>query len=166
MKARIDNPVLTIPGALQAMQAFNGSAEGQGVPQETIALVQLRTSQINGCHVCVGLHCGILRKVGVTDQHLDAVANWRESREFSPAERAALALTEEVTRLADRPDAVPDEVWDEAARHYDERALSALLIGIAATTVFNLLNVAVRQPAVSENQIAELAAHGVRGLPQ
>lgn len=163
MEARINNPVLTIPGALEAIRAFNGSAEGQGVPGQTLGLVQLRASQINGCHVCVGLHCSILRNGGLTDEHVDAVANWRESQEFSLAERAALALTEEVTRLADRPDAVPDEVWDEAARHYDGRALSALLIGIAATTVFNLLNVAVRQPDVTEHQLAELAGQRVRG---
>jgi alkylhydroperoxidase family enzyme len=75
---------------------------------------------------------------------MDAVANWRETELFSPAERAALALTEEVTRLADRPDAVPDDVWEEAARHYDERGLSALLIGIAAITLINQLNVAIR----------------------
>ena len=162
MKARINNPMLSVPGALEAFQAFAHSAEGLGVSEETIGLVQLRTSQVNGCHVCVSLHCGILRKVGAVDAHIDAVANWRESGEFTPAERAALALAEEVTRLADRPDAVPDEVWDEAARYYDERGLSALLIGIAATSVANMMNVAVRQQPVSNEQIAKLAAQGVR----
>ena len=164
MQARITNPVMTIPGALEAFHAFGALAKGQGVPEQTIELVQLRASQINGCHVCTGLHCSIMRRGGETDERLDAVENWRESQEFGPAERAALALTEEVTRLADRPDAVPDEVWEEAARHYDERGLSALLIGIAAITIVNQFNVASRQPDVTEEQIAQLlAAQAARG---
>jgi AhpD family alkylhydroperoxidase len=164
MQTRITSPAMAIPGALEAFHAVNALAKGQGVPEQTIELVQLRASQINGCHVCVGLHCSIMRRGGETDARVDAVANWRESQEFGPAERAALALTEEVTRLADRPDAVPDEVWEEAARHYDERALSALLIGLAALTIVNQFNVATRQPDVTEEQITHLlAAHGDRG---
>ena len=149
MAARINHPLMTIPGAMEAFHTFGGLAKGHGIPEQTIELVQLRASQINGCHVCIGGHCIILRRSGETDERLDAVGNWRQSALFTPEERAALALTEEVTRLADRPDAVPDEVWDEAARHYDERALSALLIGIAAITLINQLNVATRMPAGS-----------------
>ena len=144
LTARINHPLATIEGGIDAFHAFGALAKDQGVPERTIELLQMRASQINGCHHCIGLHCGILRKGGESEERMDAVANWRETELFSPAERAALALTEEVTRLADRPDAVPDDVWEEAARHYDERGLSALLIGIAAITLINQLNVAIR----------------------
>ena len=89
-------------------------------------LVHLRASQINGCSVCVDMHARELKKAGETDERLFAVAAWRDTPYFTDAERAALALTEAVTRLSDRPDPVPDEIWDEAARHYDETALAAL----------------------------------------
>jgi alkylhydroperoxidase family enzyme len=75
------------------------------------------------------------------------VAAWRDAPYFNDAARAALALTEAVTRLSDRPDPVPDEIWKEAARHYDERALGALLIAIATVNVWNRLNVATKQVA-------------------
>lgn len=147
MEARIVHPFYTVPGALEAFHALGASAEGHGVPSETIQLVQLRASQINGCEVCIGGHCTLMRRAGETDERLDAVADWANSERFSAAERSALALAEEVTRLADRPDAVPDEVWDEAARHFDEVALGALLIGIVTINVVNRLNVATRMPA-------------------
>ncbi len=149
MTARIPHPVMIIPGALEALHALGATAEEQGVPRQTIELVRLRASQINGCEVCVGGHCIILRRAGETEDRMDEVANWRQSQKFDAAERAALGLTEEATRIADRPDAVPDDVWDEAARHYDERGLSALLIAIASSTVYNQLNVSVRLPAGS-----------------
>jgi alkylhydroperoxidase family enzyme len=75
------------------------------------------------------------------------VAAWREAPWFTDAERAALALAEAITRLADRPDAVPDPVWDEAARHYDEPQLAALILWIATTNLFNRLNATIREPA-------------------
>ena len=125
MTARINHPLMTIEGGIDAFHAFGALARGQGVPERTIELLQMRASQINGCHHCIGLHCGILRKGGESEERMDAVANWRESGLFNPAERAALALTEEVTRLADRPDAVPDDVWEEAARHYDNGTSSS-----------------------------------------
>lgn len=87
------------------------------------------------------------RKSGESDERLHAVAAWRETPYFTAAERAALALTECVTRLSDRADPVPDDVWNEAARHHDERALSTLLLVIAQTNVFNRINVAVKQIA-------------------
>jgi AhpD family alkylhydroperoxidase len=107
----------------------------------------LRASQINGCSVCVDGHPRIARKLGETDERLFAVAAWRDAPYFTAAERAALALAEAVTRLDDRPDPVPDEVWDEAARHYDETALAGLVLAIAGINVWNRLNVATRQPA-------------------
>jgi alkylhydroperoxidase family enzyme len=90
-----------------------------------------------------------MRKEDETDERIFAVAAWRDTPFFTDAERAALALTEAVTRLADREDAVPDAVWREAALHYDERGLAALLLGIATINVWNRLNVSTKQPAGS-----------------
>ncbi len=89
------------------------------------------------------------KKAGETDERLFTVAAWRHTPYFSDAERAALALGEAVTRLADRPDAVPDEIWNEAAGHYDEKGLAALVLWISVTKVFNRLNVTTRQVAGS-----------------
>jgi AhpD family alkylhydroperoxidase len=141
----MSHPAIIVPEAMQALQALGASAEKGGVPARTIGLVQLRASQINGCGVCVDMHPRLLKKAGETDERLFAVAAWRDTPYFTDAERAALALTEAVTRLSDRPDPVPDEIWEEAARHYDERALAALLIAIAAINVWNRLNAATRQ---------------------
>jgi len=149
MKARMGQPVMVIPEAMQAMMALNTASEKGGVPHKTLGLVHLRASQINGCGLCVDMHPRMMKKLGETDQRLFAVAAWRDTPFFDDAERAALALTEAVTRLSDRSDAVPDEVWNEAAKHYDERALAALLLAISAINVWNRLNVATRQVAGS-----------------
>ena len=114
---------------------------------KTLALSHLRASQINGCSVCCDMGGRHARKAGESDERLFSVAAWRDAPYFSAAERAALALTEAVTRLSDREDPVPDAIWNEAARHYDEPALCALLLSIALTNVFNRLNVATRQVA-------------------
>jgi AhpD family alkylhydroperoxidase len=145
MQARIENPAVTVPGALDAFRALGASATAAGIPDITLYLVQLRASQINGCSVCVDLHSRELEHAGERPAHIFAVAAWRESTYFDEAERAALALTEAATRLADRSDAVPDEVWDEAARHYDEAQLAALVIAIATINAFNRVNAATRQ---------------------
>jgi AhpD family alkylhydroperoxidase len=147
MQARIGNPAMIVPGAMQALQALWAAAEKGGVPARTLGLVQLRASQINGCSVCVDMHPRFLKKGGETDERLFAVAAWRDTPFFSDAERAALALTEAVTRLSERPDPVPDDVWDDAARHYDEPALAALIIAIATINVWNRINVTTRQVA-------------------
>src|SRR2546421_9498974 len=147
MQARMKNPVFIVPGALQAVLALGEVAKKSGVPARTLDLVYLRASQINGCSVCVDMHARDLRKNGETDERLFSVAAWRDAPWFTEAERAALALTEAVTRLSDRPDPVPDEIWDEAARHYDERALAALILAIAMVNVWNRLNVSTRQVA-------------------
>jgi AhpD family alkylhydroperoxidase len=120
-----------------------------GLPPETLGLVHLRASQINGCSFCVDAGSRQAKKSGETDERLFAVAAWREAPYFTDAERAALALTEAVTRLSDRPDPVPDEIWAEAAKHFDEKGLAALLLWIATTNVYNRVNVSVRQPAGS-----------------
>jgi AhpD family alkylhydroperoxidase len=140
------NPVFLIPEAMQALQALHKAAEKGGVTPRIAGLVELRASQINGCSVCVDMHARELRKLGETDERLAAVAAWRHTPYFTDAERAALALTEAVTRLSDRQDPVPDAIWEEAARHYEEKALAALLIAIANINVWNRLNVAIAQP--------------------
>src|SRR5882757_4046503 len=119
MQARMSNPVMIVPDAMIAMQALGAAAEKGGVPSGTIGLIQLRASQINGCGVCVDMHCRSLKKAGETDERLFAVAAWRDAPYFTDAERAALALAEAVTRLSDRADPVSDEIWNEATRHYD-----------------------------------------------
>jgi AhpD family alkylhydroperoxidase len=150
VQSRMSNPVMIVPDAMQALQALAASAEQGGVPTETIGLIQLRASQINGCSVCVGGHCRILKKVGETDERLFAVAAWREAPFFTDAERAALALAEAVTRISDRADPVPDEIWEGAAQHYDEKGLASLLIAIASINVWNRFNVATKQVAGAE----------------
>jgi AhpD family alkylhydroperoxidase len=145
MEARISNPALTVPGAMQALQRFGNAARKAGVPATTHYLIELRASQINGCSVCVDMHSRELKNAGETDERIFAVAAWREAPYFNDAERAALALTEAATRLADRPDPVPDEVWAEAARQYDEPTLAALVISIAAINAWNRINATTRQ---------------------
>ena len=146
MQARMKNPAMIVPDAMQALQALAKSVE-EGVPPRTLALTHLRVSQINGCSACVDGGSRGARQAGETDERLFAVAAWREAPYFTDAERAALALAEAVTRLSDRPDPVPDEIWNEAARHYDERALAALTLAIATVNVWNRLNVTTRQVA-------------------
>ena len=119
----------------------------QRQPQSTMELVHLRASQINGCSACVTSGARSAKSAGETDDRLFAVAAWREAPFFTEAERSALALAEAATRLADRSDPVPDEVWDDATRHYDETQLAALVLWIATTNLFNRLNATTRQVA-------------------
>jgi len=147
MQARMTSPALLVPAAMKGLYAYGGSAANLGVPANTVAMVHLRASQINGCSVCVEMHSNDLKKGGETDERIFAVAAWQDAPYFTEAERAALALTEAVTRIADRPDSVSDEIWAEAGRHYDEQGLAALLIAISAINVWNRLNVATRQVA-------------------
>ncbi len=147
MQARLKNPAMINPEAMQALYALSKSTEKRGVPERTLGLVHLRASQINGCSVCLDMHARMMKKAGETDERLFAVAGWRDAPYFTEAERAALALTEAATRLSDRSDPVPDDVWEEAARHYDEQALAALVIAIATINVWNRLNVVTRQVA-------------------
>jgi AhpD family alkylhydroperoxidase len=147
MQARMKNPAMILPDAMQALQALSKSSEESGVPRRTIDLIHLRASQINGCSVCIDMHSRLAKKTGETDERLFAVAAWRDTPYFTDAERAALALTEAVTRLSDRADPVPDATWEEATRHYDEPALAALILSIASINVWNRLNVTTRQVA-------------------
>ena len=147
MQSRIKNPGLIIPEAMQALLALNAAIEKGGVPPTTMGLVHLRTSQINGCSVCVDMGWRMLKKEGDTDERLFAIAAWRDAPYFTEAERAALALAEAVTRLSDQSDPVTDNVWENATNHYDDKALAALLLSIGTTNLYNRLNVATRQVA-------------------
>jgi AhpD family alkylhydroperoxidase len=149
MQPRMQNPAQALDGAAKAIFGLINAVEQTDVPELTLGLVHLRASQINGCSFCVDGGVKSAKKNGESDERLHAVAAWRETPYFTDAERAALALAESVTRLADRPDAVSDEVWDEAAKHYDERGLAALVLNIATTNLFNRLNVSTRQAAGS-----------------
>jgi AhpD family alkylhydroperoxidase len=141
------NPAMVTPDALPALHNVHKAAMKSGLAQEVAYLVHLRASQINGCSYCTEMHARELKESGVPDEKIWAVGAWRESLRFTEAERAALALAECVTRIADRPDPVPDDVYDEAARHFDAAQLSGLLLEIAMINVWNRLNVAVRQPS-------------------
>jgi AhpD family alkylhydroperoxidase len=147
MQPRIKNPVTTLPGAMEGMQRLGAAARRSGLPASTLYLVEARASQINGCSVCLDMHSRELKAEGEDDTRVFMVGAWREAPYYSDAERAALALTEAVTRLADRSEAVPDEVWDEAARHYDERQLAGLVVAIASINAWNRINAATRQIA-------------------
>lgn len=147
MQPRMSNIATVIPDVVPVLQSLSKFAHKGGVPSKTIGLVELRASQINGCSVCVDMHPYYMKQSGETDERLFAVAAWRDAPYFTDAERAALALTEAVTRLSDRPDPVPNDVWEEAARHYDEKGLAALLIAIASINVWNRFNVATKQVA-------------------
>ena len=147
MQPRMNNPALLNPDAMKALGAVNEAARQGNIPATFHELMCLRASQINGCSVCIDGHWRIAKKAGETDERLFAVAAWRDTPYFTPAERAALALTEAVTRLSDRDDPVPDRVWDELIRHYDETDIVSLLLTIASINVWNRLNIATKQQA-------------------
>ena len=146
MQARMKHPAFLVPGVMDALQAL-GKATGAVLPHVTRHLVELRASQLNGCSQCVDMHAKEMKKTGETDERIFAVGAWRHAPYFTDAERAALALTEALTRLADQADPVPDALWAEVTRHYDERSLAALIVSIAQINVWNRLNAAVGQVA-------------------
>jgi AhpD family alkylhydroperoxidase len=145
MHARTENPAVSFPDAVRAFQGPGNAVRQADIPETTLELVKLRASQINGCSVCVDWHSRALEHAGEPAERIHTVAAWREAPYFTGAERAALALTEAVTRIADRQDPVPDHVWEEAAAHYAEAQLAALVIAIAAINAFNRVNAATRQ---------------------
>jgi AhpD family alkylhydroperoxidase len=147
MQARMKNPATIIPAAMQPIQALMTAVHAKGVPDELLEMVHLRVSQINGCSFCVDSGLKSLRKLGESDERIGLVSAWREAPYYTDTERAALELAEAATRLADRADAVSDEVWDTAADHFDEQQLAAILLMIAVTNLFNRLNAPVRQIA-------------------
>lgn len=147
MEPRMKNPAMILPDAGQAIQTLIATAYRGGVPRQTLELVHLRVSQINGCGACLDSGSRQGEKSGETDERLFALAGWRHAPYYTDAERAALELGETMTRFTDRSDAVPDAIWNEAARHYDEKGLAVLVLWIALVNVFNRVNVATGQVA-------------------
>ncbi|GII92156.1 carboxymuconolactone decarboxylase family protein [Sinosporangium siamense] len=143
MKTRL-NAAAHAKDAYAAFVSLDRFVRQSGLPDSTYELVKLRVSQINGCGYCVDLHSHEMRNAGETHQRLFSVGAWREAPWFTDAERAALALAEEGTRLADRGETTPDEVWQEAAKHYDRATLSALVIAIATINGLNRIGVTTR----------------------
>ncbi|HLX47979.1 MAG TPA: carboxymuconolactone decarboxylase family protein [Streptosporangiaceae bacterium] len=146
MTARIQNATAQ-PDVTTGVQHLFKAVYSGGIPRQTLELVHLRASQINGCSACVDAGAGNAAKAGVSPEKLLALAAWYENPLFDDAERAALALTEAATRLCDRPGAVTDEIWKEATKHYDEPQLQALVLMVAITNFFNRINTTFRVPA-------------------
>ena len=147
MSARMTNPAFALPEATRPVLDLGAAVLASGLPASTIELVNLRASQVNGCSECCHMHAGDLRKAGESDDRIDTVAGWRDAPWFTDAERAALALAEALTRVADHPDAVSDDVWAAVAEHFDERELAALVLAIATVNLWNRINIATRQVA-------------------
>ncbi|MFF7974514.1 carboxymuconolactone decarboxylase family protein [Streptomyces sp. NPDC007905] len=142
------NPAYVLPAALKGIGTIFQGIGGGGLPQELAEIVGLRASQINGRSACVYGHTVNLRKAGASEERIAGVVAWREAPCFTRAERAALQLTERVTRLADlSEEPVPDALWDEVAGHFDEKQLSALILTISLTNMFNRINATIREPA-------------------
>ncbi len=151
MDARLNLPALlgnpVAGNALKHIIAASKGLSDSTLPAATRELVMLRASQINGCAGCVDMHTKDAAHAGETPLRLHLVAAWREATVFTEAERAALELAEQGTRIADAAGGVPDEVWANAAKHYDDDQLAALVIQIAVINAFNRLNVITQQPA-------------------
>ncbi|MEU1052267.1 carboxymuconolactone decarboxylase family protein [Streptomyces sp. NPDC005876] len=150
MEARIDlfaNPVTR--KLFGHFQAAGKVLTDSSLPQATQELVKIRASQINGCGFCTDMHTKDAAHAGETPVRLNLIAAWREATVFTDAERAALELTEQGTRIADAAPGVTDEAWSNAAKHYDEDQLAALLSLIALINAYNRVNVLARQPAGS-----------------
>lgn len=148
MSARLD--VFAIPSASKVIKHFHSLGRlvaESPLPAATRELVSLRTSQINGCAVCIDMHTKEAAAAGESAVRLHLVAAWREATVFTDAERAALELAEQGTRIADGAGGVPEEVWERAAKHYDEEQLMALVTLIAFMNTANRLNVMLEQPA-------------------
>ena len=148
MEARMKNPANLLPGAVGGIQQVIKATHAAGVPEATLELVHLRASQINGCSPCAYAGMTNAKKAGWSDERLFSVATWRDAPYYTDAERAALQLAEKMTRLADRSgEAVPDELWEEIAEHYDEAQVAALITWIAMTNLFNRVNATIKEPA-------------------
>ncbi|MEU9396363.1 carboxymuconolactone decarboxylase family protein [Streptomyces sp. NPDC048324] len=146
--ARMKNPAMVLPDAMKGIQTLYQAMYQGGVAPQILELVHLRASQINGCSACVFAGVAGAKKHGESDERLHSVAAWREAPFFTDAERAALALTESATRIADRTGrAVSEEVWNEATEHFTEEQLSAIILMIALTNFFNRLNTTIEEPA-------------------
>ncbi|MGI5504378.1 carboxymuconolactone decarboxylase family protein [Lentzea sp. CA-135723] len=137
---RIANPMMSVPGAMQALLGLSEAAEKTGLDKNFLELVYLRVSLVNSCGVCIDYHGKLLRKAGETDERIRCVPAWRDVPYYSDAEKAAFALAEEMTHVH-----VSDAVWAEAAKHWSEEQLAGLTVAISAINVWNRLNVATGQ---------------------
>jgi len=148
MDARFDymNNAIAAKVAKYLISAGKVAADS-GLPTATRHLVEIRASQINGCAHCTDMHTKDAAHAGETPVRLNLVATWREATVFTEAERAALELAEEGTRLADAAAGVTDETWANAVKHYDEDQLAGLVSLIAVINSWNRLNVITQQPA-------------------
>jgi AhpD family alkylhydroperoxidase len=143
MPARMDIGALA-PAAYKAMAGLDAFVRHSALPKSLLDLIRLRASQINGCAYCVDLHSSDLKTDGESDARVFAVAAWQEGPFFTEQERAALALTESMTRLSEGGDRVPDDVWAQAGKHFDETDLAALVTAIATINAWNRFGVATR----------------------
>jgi AhpD family alkylhydroperoxidase len=148
MEARLD--YLASPLVMKVVRHINAAGavlRDSALPAATQELMKLRASQINGCGFCTDMHIKDALHAGEDQQRLNLVAAWREAKVFTDAERAALELTEQGTRIADAAGGVSDEVWANAAKHYDDDQLAALVALIALINAYNRMNVINQQPA-------------------
>jgi AhpD family alkylhydroperoxidase len=148
MEARLN--LFGSPVAAKILKYLNSAGKAvkdSTLPAATQHLVEIRASQINGCGYCTDMHTKDAAHAGESQQRLNLVAAWREATVFTEAERAALELTEQGTRIADAAGGVTDEAWANAAKYYDEEQLAALVSQIALINAWNRVNVIVRQPA-------------------
>ncbi|WP_314172795.1 carboxymuconolactone decarboxylase family protein [Streptomyces winkii] len=148
MNARLN--LFGAPGTakiLSSLTSANKVISDSTLPTATQHLVTLRASQINGCGFCTDMHTKDAAHAGESSLRINLVAAWREATVFTDAERAALELAEQGTRIADAAGGVTDEAWANAAKHYDEEQLAALVSLIALINAFNRMNVIVQQPA-------------------
>jgi len=144
MSPRMKNPSLVVPDALQPLLELTKSISKTGVPPQTLDLVRLRVSQINGRAVLIPVGARELKEAVDADDRLPMVAGWRDATCFNDAECAALELAEAATRLSGE-DPVPDEVWAEVARYYNEQELGALVLQIGVVNLWNRVNVAINE---------------------
>ncbi|MGW0948858.1 carboxymuconolactone decarboxylase family protein [Streptomyces sp. NPDC002623] len=148
MDARLNYFANPITGkALKYFMSAGRELKGLPLSATTQELVALRVSQINGCAVCIDMHTKEAAAAGESPVRLNLIAAWREATVFTEAERAALALAEQGTRVADAATGVSDEVWERAARHYDEDQLTALVLLVSFMNAVNRLNIITQQPA-------------------
>ncbi|MBT3154574.1 carboxymuconolactone decarboxylase family protein [Streptomyces sp. CHD11] len=148
MSPRMPNPSLVVPDVLPPMRALVKAVNSVGVPLQTLVLVHLRVSQINGRTVELPRKQREFEEAGEEDHRLPVVETWREQTCFTDAERSVLALAEAATRINDREDPVSDEVWEEAAKHWTEVQLAAVVLHIGLVNLWNRVNVATKQEPV------------------
>ena len=148
MEARFNYPGTTIAANFgKYLNSAGKAVADSSLPAVTQALMKIRASQINGCAPCTDAHTKDAGHAGESPVRLNLVAVWREAAVFTEAERAALELTEQGTRIADAAGGITDEAWANAAQHYDEDELGALISVIAVINAYNRINVIARTPA-------------------